>query len=74
MPKRNIPLRNPVARSPILRKGGAHVQPKSGQRACGRRELESLLDEWLDQDTECESQGGKNKGSKCSPDFLIGLQ
>ncbi len=44
--KAHLKRRNPVARSPLLRKGGAHQQPKRGQlqRSAG---LEEGLEEWL---------------------------
>ena len=38
--------RNPVARSPLLRKGGAHQGSKTAQRRIARRAMESLLDDW----------------------------
>ena len=39
--------RNPVARAAILRKGGAHVKPKSGQRAEQERRLQQETAEAL---------------------------
>ena len=32
MPERRRALRNPVATSPLMRKGGVHRRPRSGQR------------------------------------------
>ena len=39
-------IRNPVARAPILRKGGVHVKSKSSQRAQARKELQSAVVRW----------------------------
>jgi len=36
-------VRNPVACSPLLRKGGAHVQSKSGQRQKEKNKLKQEL-------------------------------
>ena len=37
--------RNPIARSPLLRKGGAHKKSKSGERMKSRDELRKEVDE-----------------------------
>lgn len=39
-------FRNPVARAPILRKGGAHVKAKSSQRAKAKKEINRAVAEW----------------------------
>jgi hypothetical protein len=39
-------IRNPVARAPILRKGGVHVKSKSSQRAKTRKELKDAVVQW----------------------------
>lgn len=39
-------LRNPVATSPLLRKGGVHQRSKSGARANAKRETENALADW----------------------------
>ncbi len=39
-------LRNPVATSPLLRKGGVHQRSKSGIRAKAKRETENALADW----------------------------
>ncbi len=41
-----IKLRNPIARAPILRKGGAHVKSKSSQRTQVKRDIRRKVDEW----------------------------
>ncbi len=38
-------IKNPIARAPILKKGGAHVKKKSSQRAQVRKELRKILDD-----------------------------
>lgn len=40
--------RNPVARSPLLRKGGAHQQTKTNQRRNASQALEGQLEDWRD--------------------------
>jgi len=53
-------IRNPVARSPLLKKGGAHVQSKSGQR---KRSKNALTKELNDYFKERPSQSAiKNQG------------
>ncbi len=37
---------NPVARSPLLRKGGVHQRGRSGERQQAQHLLGDLLDEW----------------------------
>jgi|WetSurMetagenome_2_1015567.scaffolds.fasta_scaffold158495_2 hypothetical protein len=39
-------LRNLVACSPLLRKGGAHVQSKSGQRQKDKNKLKQEVKDW----------------------------
>lgn len=47
-------LRNPVATSPLLRKGGVHQRSKSGVRASAKRETENALLDWRESlDDEC---------------------
>jgi hypothetical protein len=41
--------RNPIARSPLLRKGGAHQETKTKQRRNARQALESQLEDWRDE-------------------------
>lgn len=41
--------RNPVARSPLLRKGGAHQETKTNQRRDARRALEGQLEDWREE-------------------------
>jgi len=40
--------RNPVARSPLLRKGGAHQESKTNERRNARQALENQLEDWRD--------------------------
>ena len=51
--------RNPVARSPLLRKGGVHRKSRSSERMRSKRELkdeaEATRDQRQDQDTVTEA-------------------
>lgn len=40
--------RNPVARSPLLKKGGAHQTTKTTDRRNTRQEVKSQLEDWRD--------------------------
>lgn len=66
MTKPNRFNRNPVARSPLMRKGGAHAQSKSGQRSRQRLSTLSGIDDWLDELDTSQKQADK-KGSNSSP-------
>ena len=63
MKKRTLPVRNPVARSPLLRKGGAHVPSKSGLHSQGKLATLNAIDEWLDDidDQQQEQENGEPK-------------
>ncbi len=50
--RRSIPIRNPVARSPLLRKGGAHIKSKSGQRVRARLTTNEAYNEWMGETEE----------------------
>jgi hypothetical protein len=39
-------LRNHVARSPLLRKGGVHLKSKSNQRAHVKYDIKKAITEW----------------------------
>ena len=39
-------LRNPVAMSPLLRKGGVHKRSRSGVRADAKRETQDAISDW----------------------------
>ena len=41
--ERKIKPRNPVARSPLLRKGGVHEKSRSSERSDKKRELEEKV-------------------------------
>ncbi len=41
--------RNPVARSPLLKKGGAHEPSKTNQRRNARYALEAQLEDWREE-------------------------
>lgn len=54
IPKRRP--RNPVALSPLLRKGGVHERSKSGVRAEAKQELQDELEFWEEElEEECLS-------------------
>ena len=40
--------RNPIARSPLLRKGGAHTSTASGQRQRRQQQVQDEIHEWMD--------------------------
>ncbi len=58
-------IRNPIARSPLLRKGGPHIRSKTGQRVRSRLSTYSAFDEWLEERENYKSSN-KNKGSESS--------
>ena len=50
MPRsRNSRARNPVARSPLLHKGGAHTKSRSSERFDLRIDLEDALSDWYEE-------------------------
>lgn len=67
MPRRNRAIRNPVARSPLLRKGGVHSQTTTGQRVRNRLQTQSAIDEWLEDIEDEAITQTKVKGSNSSP-------
>lgn len=52
MPDNPIRRRNPVALSPLLRKGGVHQRCRSSERRQQNNELRDLLDEWKHSEEE----------------------
>lgn len=50
MPTRRGIIGNPVAKSPLLRKGGAHQRTRSGERQRQRADLETALEQWLEEE------------------------
>ena len=61
-------FRNPVARSPLLRKGGPHQRSRSGERRQLQQALDAELDAWFDESEERQGQAGapvpKGTGSR----------
>lgn len=41
--------RNPVARSPLMRKGGVHEKSKTAKRQSSRQLLNTQLDDWREE-------------------------
>jgi len=72
MPKRNITVRNPVAQSPLLRKGGAHVKSKTGQRVRARLSTGSAIDEWLDDLEDDGHNKEQENGEQSLPGSFVG--
>lgn len=72
MAKRGSGFRNPVARSPLLRKGGVHQKSKTGQRVQARLALHSVLEEWLDEPDIANHNQEQNIGEQTLPDVVIG--
>ena len=70
MPRRNIPVRNPVARSPLLRKSGPHVKSKTGQRVRARLSTHSAIDEWLEELGEDNRTREQENGEHALPVFF----
>lgn len=62
MPRQYRAIRNPVAQSPLLRKGGVHTQSKTGQRVRSRINVASAIDEWLEEVDEKFINDGNDKG------------
>jgi len=52
MPERRRTPRNPVAASPLLRKGGVHERSRSGQRQIDKQVTSTALEEWRDEEGE----------------------
>jgi len=57
--------RNPVARSPLLRKGGAHVKSKTGQRVRSRLSMEDAIDEWYETTESDINDKEQQEGEAC---------
>jgi len=52
MPTKNrgtVVPRNPVARSPLLQKGGVHEESKTAKRQQNRQALNAQLDDWREE-------------------------
>ncbi len=58
-----VRIRNSVARSPLLRKGGAHQEARAAERQQDRRQVAAALDEWLEQAVEAAESNGNNEMS-----------
>lgn len=71
MPRRNRPIRNPVAQSPLLHKGGPHVKSKTGQRAQARLSTNSAVDEWQEELEEDKLNHEQENGERRLPESLL---
>jgi hypothetical protein len=54
---------NPVARSPLLRKGGPHQRAVSGERDRARQALRRQVDDCLDRPLRSGRRSGSGSGS-----------
>ena len=68
MPRRHSGFRNPVARSPLLRKGGPHRRSKTGQRVHHRISARMLANEWLNEQDDVQEECAI--GEQQLPDLL----
>ncbi len=39
-------IHNPIARMPLLHKGGAHVKSKANQRSLAKKKINRAVEEW----------------------------
>ncbi len=62
---------NPVAKSPLLRKGGAHERSAGGKRQRNRQAIRDALDEWIWLENATSGDVDEN-GEQSSPFFLSG--
>ena len=68
MSRRKSRRRNPVACSPLMRKGGAHIESKTGQRVKQRHCIKKAINEWkLEVET---ARSEDEKGEQSLPFFL----
>ncbi len=72
MPTRNTNIRNHVARSPLLRKGGAHTKSKTGQRVRERLSTSSAIEDWREElEEEKQNQEIKDGEQMLPVDFML---
>lgn len=78
MPENRRRFRNPVARSPLLRKGGPHQRSRSGERHEMHQGIRAELEDWLDELEEmkrqCEEPVSKGTGSSFSGTLYMVVQ
>ena len=65
--ERKIKPRNPVARSPLLRKGGVHEKSRSSERSDTKRDLEEKVAN-LDDESEAEDESDADPGNDSGTD------
>lgn len=59
---------NPIVRSPLLRKGGVHQRPRSGERQRDDHTLREELEQWEEQRKQQE------EGPETAPFFVRVIQ
>lgn len=64
--RRTPSVRNPVARSPLLRKGGPHERSTGGKRRRARLLIHDAIEEWLETE-EAQERWERETGSCGSP-------
>lgn len=65
--------RNPVARAPIMRKGGVHQRARSGIRQQARQQLNNWLQDELEEYLEQRQQQNKDRQDKDVLPYPIAL-
>jgi len=61
-----------VARSPLMRKGGVHVESKTGKRMRTRLDLDDALCEWYEEGELDINEKEKTNGEPSAPRSLYG--
>jgi hypothetical protein len=72
MPENRKRFRNPVARSPLLRKSGPHQRSRSGERQGLQNALDAELDDWLEEREEQGRQVGEPVSKGTGSSFCAG--
>lgn len=77
MPRNTRAPRNPLACSPLLRKGGIHTQSKTGQRTRAKLNVEDEINEWRDEQafiTKLEThQSDSDESFLCIAEYKVTL-
>ncbi len=67
-------VRNPVAMSPLLRKGGAHTKSKTGLRVKARQATYDAYDEWLEEKEEFNNDWQVSNNNAGESPFFIAVK
>lgn len=71
MPKRDRPIRNHAALSPLLRKGGVHTKSNSCKRVKEKHITDIGIDEWWDEKDDTNSNQRQESGEQVLPFFCL---